>query len=103
MPDLTTEILADNPVVYYPLNETSGTQATNAAVKAKNLIANPSFETNTSRWTAIGSGATLTRDSGLWKAAYTADGTHPNATGHTALASALSLVKTTILGPASSS
>jgi hypothetical protein len=31
------------------------------------------------------------RDSGLWKAGYTSDGIHPNATGHTALQAAVNL------------
>ena len=32
------------------------------------------------------------RDSGLWKAGYTTDGTHPNATAHAAIAAAVDLV-----------
>lgn len=33
--------------------------------------------------------AETARNSGIWKAGYTGDGTHPNATGHTALAAAI--------------
>jgi len=36
------------------------------------------------------------RDSGIWLAGYTSDGTHPNVTGHTAIGAALSSALTTI-------
>ena len=43
--------------------------------------------------------AETARDSGIWKAGYTSDGTHPNATGHAALAACIT---PTLFGPASS-
>lgn len=42
--------------------------------------------------------AETTRNSGIWKAGYSADGTHPNATGHAALAAA---IKPAVFGPIS--
>lgn len=61
MPTLAEEILADNPLAYYKMDELAGSVAVNSAPKLKNLIPNPSFEVDTSTWTTQGAGATITR------------------------------------------
>lgn len=61
MATLAEEILADNPLAYYKMDELAGSVAVNSAPKLKNLIPNPSFEVDTSTWTTQGAGATITR------------------------------------------
>lgn len=45
----------------------------------------------------VADSAETARDSGIWKAAYTSDGIHPNATGHAAIAATLT---PSVFGPA---
>lgn len=71
MATLQAEILADNPLAYYKLDEASGTDAVNSAVKAKNSVKDPRGVT-ASNWTFYAGGT-----SGATKTAITSDPDEP--------------------------